>query len=304
LPRAQNFRNPSRPNSRSMRHLFRVGLLGLMLTQGGRASAHTTVIAPSRFDGALSVLDRLLVRDLSDGRLDEYPLVRACLIAGGASTAREMERDLDRWHLVQQPLVDQVASPAELFARLQRDLLHRYVHDSDSLQAVLRTGEFNCMSASVAYLALCEGAGFSAHARATRGHVRVHVDEYPGQDVETTSPTWQTAIVPATSPPLDADSTWRALSPAQLVARLYFNRATRAIQAAQWSRAIECIHVACQLDPSDASAAANRVAAYNAWAQEYAERGDRTRSRSLIDEALQWSPNEPALLLNRQRLVP
>lgn len=246
-----------------------------------------------------------LIDDLQDGNLSDHPLLAACLIAAGLDGA-----DFARYHAIWQHqreiLIRQAQTPPELLEAMHRVLLREYVHDADSVQQLLDSGEYNCMSASFIFLTLCQEAGWEACAVTTRGHVRVHVHQFPDQDVETTCAQWRTALVPTGIAEIDLErgrsDAWRALSTAQFLAKIYFNRATRALQTGRWSDAIELASIACQLDPDDHSAAENRLAAYNEWALAAWQANQRELALSLIEQALRWAPDNATLLANRHYL--
>lgn len=104
---------------------------------------------------SLSVLEQQLFTDAADGRLDDFSLLGAALIASGVddpSTIRHYEERVAGWasELRKQGCLDHAPrQQAEaIFAFLHRRILHGGYHiECSDLRQALDEGRFNCVSA-------------------------------------------------------------------------------------------------------------------------------------------------------------
>jgi len=144
----------------------------------------------------LTALERRLLDDAGDRRLDQIPLLDAALIASGITEQAELSRWRDRLERRLAPVladVDGTSPPAArgraLLAALHRHLLARYDTRATTIQALLEHGEYNCVTATVLYNELAHRAGLLVKAVMLPSHVYTLVFTADGPiEVETTSP--------------------------------------------------------------------------------------------------------------------
>src|ERR1044072_2105182 len=107
-------------------------------------------------------LSDMLLKDVADGRLDQFDFFTAALIAGGVDEPAELTKCRD----------DYRQRRGELLARLPhkrleaihaamhlRFLTGGYQHDASDVRRTLARGEYNCLTALVIYVDLCRAAG-------------------------------------------------------------------------------------------------------------------------------------------------
>ena len=217
-------------------------------------------------------------------------------------------------------------NPAEDSLLHELQLIHQTLHrqlltggyqsDASDLAATLQTGAYNCASATILFIALCDEAGLQAEAVEFPGHVRAVVTS--GDEriaVETTCPGWTGAFrtlspcgrgqgegaadhpSPAhlfTSSPAhcpDSEAAPRPLSRAALLAMLYYNRAIDAFQHEQFADAVVLNRKSLLLDGDNPTARGNLLAAVNNWALALAAAGRFDEAQSLLTAGRRYAPD-------------
>jgi hypothetical protein len=160
------------------------------------APAQETV-TPSPAVAAAPEYDDALIEDLADGRLDSYSLSDAVLIASGVRD----DASLDQYRKKLRSIVDTVVGRVRtwggperrgrrLLAELHRTALKRYQPDADRFVALLDTGTYNCVSATLLYIIAARELGLNPSGAETPLHVFVVLDTPVRRvSIETTSPT-------------------------------------------------------------------------------------------------------------------
>jgi tetratricopeptide (TPR) repeat protein len=171
----------------------------------------------------------------------------------------------------------------------RRMLTGRYEPACARLQATLNDGTYNCLTATYWYIALCRDGGLQAEAVATPHHVAVRLWlDGMACDVETTDPNW------SPRPSLEADTSARSLTDAQLLARVHYNLGIEFAEAGQYELALSATRRSRQLDPAHLEAQANLLATLNNWSIALTRAGDYARAEALIREGLTLAPlSEP-----------
>ena len=159
------------------------------------------------------------------------------------------------------------ASPVELGLDTGQDLFRR-LHDNlltgefepgcGRLSHTLDTGCYNCLTATVLYLAACRQTGLTAVPLAAPGHVCVLLS-VGGEDfvIELTQPAWR----PIAYRPPHKDL--RRISDQSLLGRVYYNLGIEHATHAHWEAAQAAAELACLLDPDDLRARDNLLAILN-----------------------------------------
>lgn len=253
--------------------------------------------------------ERAALADAADGRWNEFDLLAAALLAqdSSAATRQRAARDLER-HVarLQRALATSPADrrPEVLFAYLHEHILRgKFDAQCHAVERALRTGDYNCLSGTVLYVGLAERCGMSAQAVLAPSHVyaRATLAGMPF-DVETTAPDWfrQSAARRAQrlTAALDGPKTphkKRILDSVRLLAVVYYNRGVEAFGRRDFPAAAASNLIALKLDPQNAPAADNLLAAVNNWALQSARQGDPQTASLLLDRGRRVDPNRADL---------
>lgn len=232
----------------------------VLLSSGSRTQSVPAVVPI--VEAPLSALEQRLFTDAGDGRLDEFSLLDTALIASGVKDSAELGRYEERVAIWVGKLKQERDSNSSqrrqveaIFALMHGKILKgRYNIKCTDLRQALDEGGFNCLSATVLFNCLAGELGLSCSALETPEHVlsRVYLAEGP-LDVETTCPKWfclrnethfnnvehkdaspfspQKGEAPFSfhenqiSPPKKDTAKLREISPIQLTALFYYNRA-------------------------------------------------------------------------------
>lgn len=279
-------------------------------------------------NASVNALERRLLADGADRRLDDHTLLEAALIAGGVDCRAELRRWVTRraellaefrrhWQHVlaggpsvaaRQPRKPGSVSPrllkaddtpllaAELF-----HFMHRRVFDGGYRLAAtdprdaLGNGRYNCVSASVLYKSLGEAVGLKITALAMPGHVlaRVHLPDSETIDVETTCPSWFRRV-----PPASRQRRPREASPVDLAAMIYYNRGVALLDEGRFAEAAIANAKALRLDPQNPVARGNLLATLNNWAIALGEAGKFAAAVSVIEAGLAIDRDYETFALN------
>lgn len=249
-----------------------------------------------------------LLGDAADGRLDEFSLWQAALVAGGSESAERqqaaarfqgLQAELQailkaerrsaagdrrpsvrrgRWiqptsrapqaperaaPMISPPVP---ATPTAIAERIFR-FMHRRVLTGDyqtgqnDLARTLRTGDYNCVTATILFNCLCRNSGLKSQAIAAPAHVFSRVIADTRLDVETTCARWFES--PDRQRPARPG---RRLSDVQLIAKIFYNRGVQLLQEDEFARALSLFETSIALDADDQTARTNRLATLNNWA--------------------------------------
>ena len=246
--------------------------------------------------------ERRLLDDAIDGRLNRHSLVEAALLAGGTTPPKQLGKLVGRFEKLAYEVnnsLDTRQSIAER-ARAIHAFMHEYVLvnyriDASDLAETLETGAYNCVSASVLFVALAERCGLDAHAVQLPEHVRCEViADGVVLPIETTS---LSAAVPSTS-----RHRVRVLTDVTLIATLYYNRGVAAFDGGDLQSAIDLNTIAVDLDPACRQARDNLLAAINNRVVQLVNANERTNALQLLDQGLQIDPEYRPFQVNRAYL--
>jgi len=301
-------------------------------TDSNTTAPNTT---PSKYSIILRGVDpveRALFQDAQSGRWERFDLFRAAMVAEGIrdiELIRAYEARLDA--LVARVMAAHGhASPQALtralFEAMHREILTQpYNLDCTELSKVMRTGHFNCVSATVLFNCLAEKAGLDVTALEMPGHALSQVRFAGGvvMSIETTCPTWfdlqtekerqmatleRIAPAPATAnpptaqnavsalpePAVDLPSHYREINPVQLVATIYYNRGVDLLAKGQHPEAAAANVKALYLDQQNEQAWTNLMVSLNNWAINVAPRGQKVRLYDLavflLDQGVALDP--------------
>ncbi len=256
-----------------------------------------------------SASESRLLHDARDGRLDEFTLFEAALIANGIESVEQCQQF--------QAILDAAASEfAPQLAKLEPPLtragkLFRLMHarllagtyqaDCTQLSRTLTDGDYNCVSATVLFHVLCRRFGLDPVAVSTPTHVysRLNIAGEPFE-IQTTCPTWfelpadqRAAASPAPS------SDMREISDVELVAKVFYNRGVRCLEAERFAQAEAAFRKSLLLDPRDTTANENLLATLNNWALAECDQQDFEQAIRLLDQGLELDPKYSAFQANQ-----
>lgn len=224
-----------------------------------------------------------LLADASDGRLDRFSLIDAALVAEGVYDPLRRERlqrllENHAGDTVIPPMSDSASPLQAAYAVFHKRLLTGGYHAAASrVETALEQGRYNCLSATILFCEFCRLRGLSTTAVASPGHVfcRVRIDD-EWLSVETTCPVWAEATRRAIDSDVaclrkDDDRASRALTPSMLVGKVFYNRGVALLAERRFESAIRVLAAGVRLDPTDAGAMENLLAALNNWALDLAD---------------------------------
>jgi tetratricopeptide (TPR) repeat protein len=244
-----------------------------------------------------------LLTDAADGTLDEHSLVEAALLAGSLqlnseiktclATFAEIAADCDA--IIRPELSDREKALA-IHAFLHNQVLHTYRTDASDVAEPLSSGEYNCVSGSVLFVALAQRHGLHAHAVQLPEHVRCElIADGVAMPIEMTShnPSAGKAI----------HKRMRPLSDVTLLATLYYNRGVAAFDRGDLPTAIEMNQQALQLDPDCRPAKENLLAAINNRVVELMKANAKFEALKLLEHGLGIEPGYRPFQVNRAYLM-
>lgn len=300
----------------------------VMIGAGVLGSVRTVAGAPADASAAcsrmlrelsepLDPLEQSLLADAEDGRLDQFDLLSAAMVAAGATDrdqiARYMKIVADRAEELTR-LTSSITNP-EQRAEAVLEFLHRrilqggYRLEATDLRVVIDTGRFNCVSATVLYNYLAGICGLRAVGLETTGHAlsRIYVEDAV-IDVETTCPIWfeirhdpqrrSEALRAMAGSAVSRATPFREVSAIELTGMVFYNRGVDYLATKRFREAAAANAKALRLDPASKTARGNLLATLNNWAiiegasQRYAE------AASLLEQGLQLDPGFETLVQN------
>ena len=259
-------------------------------TAGPAASSPANVAdwTPPGLTLRLSALERRLIDDASDGRLDDFSTIEAALVASGVRDQASLQAGLERYRAFLAELTSATSETTDALdkARLAFEHLHgrvlggRYHADSSSVEVLLARGDYNCISASLVYASLARELGLDVVVIEAPAHAYCQLRHAAGElTIETTCETWDQATdasrrssaaapeaVAAHSAGAQDTSATRALSPAAMAGILYYNQGVELLGEESFGEAALANLKALAVDPTNAAARGNLLATINNWA--------------------------------------
>ena len=258
----------------------------------------------------LDPVEKALFQDAQSGKWENFDLFRAAMVAEGIRDLQLIRNYEARLNAVVELVKAEVGRNASqqmltqaLFETMHKEILTQpYSLDCTELSKVMKTGHFNCVSATVLFNCLAEKVGLNVCAVEMPGHALSQVKFADGHvmDIETTCPTWfdlqsekerQMATlqriappvpgvpVPATAqnafpatpePKLELPADRREISSVQLVATVYYNIGVDLHAKKCYPEAAAANIKALYLDKGNEQAWTNLLVAINNWALDVA----------------------------------
>ena len=262
----------------------------------------------ANLEGELTGLERQLFDDAAAGRVDDRKLLPAALIAGGVSDPDELRQFEVQMaggvaRLAQDPRL--AGTPRErsqaIFELMHSEFLHGgYVRDCTDLATTLRTGKFNCVSATVLYNYLALALGLHVVGLESPGHAMSRlVLAGASLDVETTCPRWfrilddpekkaeMTAQARGGAPADEGHGQLREVTPVQMAAMIYYNCGVDLLAQQRYAEALAANAKALRLDPSSETARGNLLATLNNWSIALGTAGQYAQAARRLEQGMQ-----------------
>ncbi len=174
-----------------MRRLLGMALVVLAVVAAGPGPLRAQALGES-----ITPLEKEMLADADDGRLDDFSLVDAAFIASGVPDRKGLEiyrgkyrQLLGKVKRATRGAVGERERARRAFVAMHEAVLERYGLHAVDMIGVFSRGEYNCVSATILYDALLEELDIESSAVLVPSHtyalVRVDGEEV---EVETTSP--------------------------------------------------------------------------------------------------------------------
>ncbi len=246
---------------------------------------------------------RDLIRDASDGHLEEFSLIHASLLVTPAIDGHSESHWIGQfqWHVQRcaaqiPPKCDDLTRAAAIFRYMHDQMLTReYREDVTGVRYCLRDGCYNCVSSTLIYICLCREMGVQARAVALPNHVFVKLLGSPVL-IETTYPRW-TQLDPD-DPRIDQIRYLREISDVALLGRFFYNQGITWAKQSEFAQAAQCARLSCQFDPGDPAAHANFLATLNNWSLSLCREGRFEQASRLVTQGLSLSAHYEPLVAN------
>lgn len=258
-----------------------------------------------------------LLADAADGHFGSHRLIRAALIASGADNSAllaEYERRFDAW-CADLRRSGELRGDGPRRAKAIHDYLHArvfyggYRDDATDLACVFETGEFNCVSSTICFLALAQQLGVVAQAIELPGHCLVELPTAAGVvEIETTCPQWFDVL---DSPQQRRDmvrqvtgfehrtaQSRRRVNDVRLLGIIYYNRGVEQLARGEYRAAAESNLLAIRVDPTNDIARGNLLATLNNWALDLSSSQRHVEALDLLDAAIAIAPDHRNFLSN------
>ena len=263
------------------------------------------------YAGTKNALEEKLFDDAEDGRLDDFSLLEAALIAGGVEESDDLRRYDEKLDLHVRALAPSIRTQNTsehdinvLFNYLHQKILRGGYHiESTDIREVFDRGRFNCVSASVVFNCLGKKLGLSCCGLETPGHTmcRFFLADHK-LDVETTCPRWfewmhdpekqaeLTKKILGTAPVKDIASL-REIAPVQVTAMIYYNRGVDYLHAKKFAQAATVNAKSLLLDPTNNTVRGNLLATLNNWSIDLAAKHEFASAAALLRCGFRIDPN-------------
>lgn len=244
-----------------------------------------------------------LATDATDGSLDNFTLLEAALIAGGIDDQKSLCVLMVRFEELAHQLKETIPHDANLRekSRLALQFLHAqiavgtYRAELARLDETLSSGTYNCLTATILYICLCERLDLQTAAIASPGHVWCRLKIPTEFDVETTSRQWfeiaDDPVQSAAAASKKAGKTAREITPIQLLAKVYYNRSLALLEQSRFREAVAMLETSTQWDPRDQAARENLLAGINNWALSLCDAEQYAQALKLMSYGRQIAPH-------------
>ncbi len=239
----------------------------------------------------------LIINDLLDGSLDEHSLLEAALVASGMGSRSELARhhwSIDRCVALANSQLNDASTPrdtaAAILLAIHCEILKgNFVDHCNNLATTLDRGDYNCVTATTVFQIVADRLALDSQVELLPQHVRCRLLT-PNSNliVETTD---RHGLHPD-----DGQPAGRTITQAQLVGKLYYNRALNLLVERRFESALLHAELAWRLDPLHQEAGENVVIANSRWAIELAQAGEWSTAISLLRNTHSGQSSESTLV--------
>jgi len=321
-----------------------LGVLTVALCSAGNASAATTKHTEKRktlaiFIGQMPELEKKFFADCKDGKITQFSNLRACLIASGCTCPKQLVSEEKKFSAIAArlqksegrsltaaeettalrsriqkklaPAVSQEEIAIRTFETMHRELLTGgYSLECTDLRKVIKTGRFNCVSATLLYRYFLAKQGIKSRVVELPGHAmcRIYLDNGKKIDVEVTCPNWfrikdrkeqQLAIEKRLANNTSfKNAQTREVTSVEAMAMVYYNRGVDALAAKNFELAEICNAKSVWLDPTNRVAEGNFLATLNNWSVHLGEKGKYHAAIDLLDAAMGYDASYKTFRIN------
>ncbi len=282
-------------------------------------AAALKVIARLKQSTSLAADEAALLADADDGRLDNFTLAEAGLIASGVLKAEQRKPFLEQLDTLTSK-AKQATAGARKFALGETLLrwLHRHAFDGgyhlpdSEINKVLSTGKFNCVSSSLIYAIVGRRLGLDVRGVEVPDHVlSIVYDGAAHVDVETTSPHgFDPGNRQAAREQFEKQTGFdyvaerykdqrREIASRGLVAVVYYNRGVAAAEAGQFEESLGYYFRALRIDREFASAVKNALSTFQNWSLKLWKEKKYERAAEVANAGLELAPDHEGLKTNR-----
>ena len=249
--------------------------------------------------------------------LDRAGLLEASLIASGLDDPDQRRAWQKRWQQhterIRHAMTEQsdAAEPGNVLLGLLHTTVLGGEYDAGCTEVhqSLKTGDFNCVTATVLFVCLCRENGLQVQVVSAPGHVYCRMATDPPVDVQTTAPNGYGAPPEAELVSLGHErfvtrfaggnrQASRVLSDAELLGKIYYNRGVSDLEQAAFASAADLLQTSVRLDAKDEMARENLLAGLNNWALAVSDEGDFQQATRLLRQGLDLDASHEPLLDN------
>lgn len=294
----------------SLRATFLAACACSTLAVGWGPAAPSPEIAALPYRLELTPLEERMLADADDGRLDDFSLFAAGLIAGGTTDDAQLDDALRHFNLLRGELIERLSAGLDTPEVAQRTL--QFLHDevlrdydlhANDLRQTLDQGRFNCITAVLLFNALAAASRLNAIAVETPGHVMSRIQASAGKlDIEATLPPDSSTLSASYHPPKPSGP-GRSLTPLGLIALVYYNRGLDLLEQGEFEAAAGANCVALRLDPQSTRATDNLLAVLNNWALACHADQDFQSAYELLERAGRLAPHDRRPTENARAVV-
>ena len=228
-------------------------------------------------------------------------LVQAALLAGETRDSQALARCQQHFdHLARQlqrmlpPKASERDKLAAVFDFLHQEVLTgRYRKETSEVEVALTGGDYNCVSATILFVALAERVGLKPQIWHAPGHVYCRFAGPEPLEIETTCRDWLSA-----SRQMPVRTGQRQISHGQLVGKIDYNRGILLLEQRRFGAALAALRRSVQADPGDRDARENLLAGLNNAALAECSAGHFAAAAELLAEGRAIDSQYAPLLVN------
>jgi tetratricopeptide (TPR) repeat protein len=262
-----------------------------------------------RSSGPSTYLEESLLEDASDGRLDQFALAEASIVASGVTDQAKLAAYRSRLQKLSHSLAKTVTVDTSVRSRAAKILraMHQHILTGEyqaactGLDRALESGDYNCVTATILYRCLCAEFDIPIITLAEPDHVYCQLAVQPPVYIQTTSSDGfaVSSDFERVKPSSARHKTGypgrgnglREITDVELLARIYYNRGVSLLKKGQYQQAFDLLQISHQLDPENDIARQNILACINNWALSESDAERYRQAAELLSYGLEIAPD-------------